>query len=193
MFSFHTCRNLCRFRFIGRFAVSTDFFADRSSGSPKIGQWYRRSIVNRNLVIGVRFYGSSSDEQEVNNKHEQIAPRTMVPDIDANGVNSIVFCPCNFRCESWLNWNSLSFSLLGVLQKCCHYYHPFCWDHDGQGVSRGGGSTFFYAVKRAAATTFLRFFSDARCFPAVFFSVLVSGAGDAYGLPCSSWKRQLIS
>ena len=49
------------------------------------------------------------------------------------------------------------FSLPGVLQKCCHCHHPSCWNHDGQGVSRGGGSTFFYAVKRAAATTFTCF------------------------------------
>ena len=34
-----------------------------------------------------------------------------------------------------------------VLQNCCHCYHPFCWNRHGQGVSRGGGTTFFYTEK----------------------------------------------
>ena len=44
-----------------------------------------------------------------------------------------------------------------VLQNCCHCYHLFPWNHHEQGVLQGGGSTFFYAEKRAAATTFTPF------------------------------------
>lgn len=52
------------------------------------------------------------------------------------------------------------FFLLGVLKNCCHCYHPTPWNRHGQGVWMGGGSTFFYAEKRAAATTFIPFLSQ---------------------------------
>ena len=67
-----------------------------------------------------------------------------------------------------------------VLKKCYHCYHPYYWNHHEQGVLQGGGSTFFYAEKRAAAITFFR------SFRMLILSGCLSGAGG-----CACWQVSL--
>jgi hypothetical protein len=49
-----------------------------------------------------------------------------------------------------------------VLQNCCHCYHLFPWNHHEQGVSQGGGSTFFLCGKKGCCHHFYPFFIPKR-------------------------------